>query len=73
MKTSQAGKDLIISFEGIRLQAYKCPAGVWTIGVGSTQPPVKPGEVLTKKEAMDYKRDSRDEGRVVPLYTKPQK
>ena len=53
MKTSQAGKDLIISFEGIRLQAYKCPAGVWTIGVGSTQPPVKPGEVLTKKEAMD--------------------
>ena len=58
MKTSQAGKDLIISFEGIRLQAYKCPAGVWTIGVGSTQPPVKPGEVLTKKEAMDrFDRD----------------
>lgn len=27
----------------------------------------------TKKEAMDYKRDSRDEGRIVPLYTKPQK
>ena len=53
MKTSQAGKDLIISFEGIRLQAYKCPAGVWTIGVGSTQPPVNPGEEITKKEAMD--------------------
>lgn len=58
MKTSQAGKDLIISFEGIRLQAYKCPAGVWTIGVGSTQPPVKPGEEITKKEAMDrFDRD----------------
>lgn len=53
MRTSQAGKDLIISFEGIRLQAYKCPAGVWTIGVGSTQPPVTPGEEITKKEAMD--------------------
>ena len=52
MKTSQAGKDLIISFEGIRLEAYKCPAGVWTIGVGSTQPTVSPGEVITKPEAM---------------------
>lgn len=58
MKISQAGKDLIISFEGIRLEAYKCPAGVWTIGVGSTQPPVHPGEVITKKEAMDrFDRD----------------
>lgn len=58
MKTSQAGKDLVISFEGIRLQAYKCPAGVWTIGVGSTQPPVHPGEEITKKEAMDrFDRD----------------
>jgi hypothetical protein len=25
----------------------------------------------TKKEATQYKRDSRDEGKVVPLYTKP--
>ena len=58
MRISQAGKDLIISFEGIRLQAYKCPAGVWTIGVGSTQPPVSPGEEITKKEAMDrFDRD----------------
>ena len=58
MKTSQAGKDLIISFEGVRLQAYKCPAGVWTIGGGSTQPTVHPGEEITKKEAMDrFDRD----------------
>lgn len=52
MKTSQAGKDLIISFEGIRLEAYKCPAGVWTIGVGSTVPVVHPGEVITKQQAL---------------------
>ena len=52
MKTSQAGKDLIISFEGIRLQAYKCPAGVWTIGVGSTVPAVHAGEVITKQQAL---------------------
>ena len=52
MKISSKGKDLIISFEGIRLSAYKCPAGVWTIGVGSTQPPVKAGQKLTKSQAM---------------------
>lgn len=27
---------MIVSFEGIELEAYKCPAGVWTIGVGHT-------------------------------------
>ena len=27
----------------------------------------------TKKEATEYKRDSRDEGKVVPLYTSPKK
>lgn len=29
---SPRGIDLIASFEGCRLTAYKCPAGVWTIG-----------------------------------------
>lgn len=36
MKTSQTGIDLIKKFEGCRLDAYKCPAGVWTIGYGHT-------------------------------------
>ena len=27
----------------------------------------------TKKEATAYKRDSRDDGKVVPLYTNPKK
>lgn len=36
MNTSQAGINLIKQFEGCRLTAYKCPAGVWTIGVGHT-------------------------------------
>lgn len=34
MKTGKAGLELIKSFEGLRLEAYKCPAGVWTIGYG---------------------------------------
>jgi lysozyme len=36
MKTSQNGIDLIKSFEGCRLKAYKCPAGILTIGIGRT-------------------------------------
>lgn len=36
MDISQNGIDLIKRFEGCRLTAYKCPAGVWTIGYGHT-------------------------------------
>lgn len=36
LKTSKNGLDLIKEFEGCRLKAYKCPAGVWTIGYGHT-------------------------------------
>lgn len=38
MQLSQAGIDLIKHFEGCKLTAYKCPAGVWTIGWGTTEP-----------------------------------
>lgn len=34
MKTSKAGIDLIKHFEGVRLKPYKCPALLWTVGVG---------------------------------------
>ena len=36
MKTGPKGIKLIKSFEGCRLIAYKCPAGIWTIGYGHT-------------------------------------
>jgi lysozyme len=45
MKVSPAGRDLIAEFEGLRLEAYLCPAGVWTIGYGHTKG-VKPGDRL---------------------------
>lgn len=52
---SKVGIDLIKSFEGCYLNAYKCPAGVWTIGWGTTEPidGVKPheGMVITQKQA----------------------
>lgn len=55
MNTSQTGIDFIKSFEGCRLDAYKCPAGVWTIGYGTTAK-VKQGMQITLKEAEDLLR-----------------
>jgi lysozyme len=37
MKTGTKGLDLIKFFEGLELEAYKCAAGVWTIGYGHTK------------------------------------
>lgn len=51
MGLSQRGLDLIKHFEGLRLTAYKCSAGVDTIGYGHTGPDVKPGLRITQEEA----------------------
>lgn len=37
MKTSENMIAIIKKFEGLRLKAYKCPAGVYTIGYGHTE------------------------------------
>lgn len=42
--------SLIKKHEGLRTSAYKCPAGVWTVGYGHTRS-VKAGDVITEKEA----------------------
>jgi len=34
MKTSQQGLNLIKRYEGIKRKPYRCPAGLWTVGVG---------------------------------------
>lgn len=51
MKTSQKGLSLIKQFEGLETKAYICPAGVLTIGYGSTGSHVKPGMTITEAEA----------------------
>lgn len=51
MKTSDQGLALIRQFEGCVLRAYKCPAGVWTIGIGHTIG-VNPGDKITEQEAV---------------------
>lgn len=49
MSVSDSGVELVAKFEGCRLEAYKCPAGVWTIGYGHTAG-VKEGDRLPSKE-----------------------
>ena len=56
MKTSSKGVSLIKSFEGCRMKAYKCPAGVWTIGYGHTAG-VKEGDTITQETADAYLRN----------------
>lgn len=55
MELNKLGKDLIKQFEGCSLKAYKCPAGLWTCGYGSTfyedGTKVKAGDVITKERA----------------------
>lgn len=55
MKTSERGIELIKKFEDFRSEAYKCPAGVWTIGYGHTGG-VKPGDRVTETEAEGFLR-----------------
>ena len=53
MKTSEKGISLIKRFEGLRLTAYQCTAGVWTIGYGHTSG-VKPTNTITQAQAEQY-------------------
>lgn len=41
---------MIKAWEGCRLKAYRCPAGVWTIGYGHTEG-VKAGMTITQQQA----------------------
>ena len=47
----QPAVELIKKFEGLRLEAYLCPAGVWTIGYGHTGTNVKAGLKITQADA----------------------
>jgi len=72
MQTSRRGITMIKRHEGLRLRAYLCPAGVWTIGYGSTFD-VSPGLEITEDEAEQrLRRDLRTAERAVTrLVTAP--
>lgn len=50
MKISSNCVNLVKQFEGFEAKAYKCPAGVWTIGYGHTLN-VRPNDVITEAQA----------------------
>ena len=65
LKISQKGIDLIKEFEECKLEAYKCPAGVWTIGYGTTdrdyaitKTKIKAGLKISKQKAETWLRQS---------------
>ena len=49
-KISAEGIGLIKKFEGLELEAYKCSAGVWSIGFGHTKG-VQEGDVISEDHA----------------------
>jgi lysozyme len=55
MKTNASGIKILHEFEDCKLRAYRCPAGVWTIGWGNTfyedGRAVREGETITKERA----------------------
>ena len=50
MSLSYEGLELIKASEGLRVNAYRCPAGVWTIGYGHTKG-VRSGDKIEEADA----------------------
>lgn len=65
--------DIIKDYEGFSEIAYKCPAGIWTYGYGSTTrpdgSPVKEGDTITKETALALLTDYLIKN-VYPVFTK---
>lgn len=57
----QIASSLVMQFEGFRSKPYRCPAGVWTIGLGTTVYPdgrkvKQTDKPLTEEEAVVFMR-----------------
>ena len=59
-KTNQEGLKLVKSFEGLYLEAYPDPVGVWTIGWGATKG-VRRGMKITVAQAETMLQDELEE------------
>lgn len=52
-RINAAGLQLIKDSEGLRLESYRDPVGIWTVGYGSTGAHVKPRMKITPAAAED--------------------
>jgi len=55
MKVSQRCKDMIKHHEGVRYKPYRCPALLWTIGVGHVLYPAQGALPLDQRDAFQLK------------------
>lgn len=56
MEFSEEFFSRIVVFEGFKAKAYRCPAGVWTIGFGTTKG-VREGITVTQEQAYKLLED----------------
>lgn len=57
--TKVSAEKLISKYEGLRLQSYLDPAGIWTIGYGTvinpdTKKRIKEGDTITQAQAIEW-------------------
>jgi lysozyme len=78
MTINKATVDLVKRWEGFRANAYLCPAGVWTVGYGTTSQAgigvkVGPGVTVTREQAEAYLRQSLEKfaAKISPAITAP--
>lgn len=57
MEISSYAEEKIKEFEGLRLTAYKCSAGKWTIGWGHTLTTKKGGKITTEEAQKLFEQD----------------
>ena len=53
----ESAMDFIEAWDGCRLQAYKCPAGIWTIGVGHTKDVTEHDEITYEQSRELLRKD----------------
>lgn len=58
--SAEVAMDFIEAWEGCRLQAYKCPADIWTIGVGHTKDVTEHDEI-TYEQSREMLREDIEE------------
>ena len=78
MRINDATLDLVKRFEGLRLDAYKDPVGVVTIGYGYTNragfgPGVQMGDRWTEAQAENMLREGLERfgARIEPMFSRP--
>lgn len=58
--SAESAMDFIEAWEGCKLTAYKCPAGIWTIGCGHTKDVTEHDEITYEQSRKMLREDIED-------------